>query len=473
MSMPPESAPGMKTLSDDPGQLPRLMQRLALLVSLTLVVLAVIAALVLVQGIDRQIDDVTRTHEVRNHARELTLSLIDAESSELGYVLTGEQHYLEVYRRSTAAISTRAKSLTSLTKHDPEQSARLAAIVDDIDQRMIELKRTMDLAMAQRMPEARALLLSSASAGPMTPMRLALEQFIGDESQKLHERNQSIDLARLWLVGAIVAALAGAVALAFVLFTRAQRDVRMLAQNRRLLQSENEALEAHVRERTQAVEEAREHAERERQRVEALLQDTSHRIGNSLATVSSLLGLQLLRSESDEVKQALEAARSRVHAIASGHRRLRLGDDLETARADEFLEAVLQDMATTLCDADGVSLVGEFEPILISARDATTIGILVGELVTNALKHAFPAGRAGRILVWLKRDATGVPTLSVIDDGVGIEEGSQPGEGGLGSVIIKQLAYQFGGVPAYERRLEGGLKVVVPLPGIEQQQAPN
>ena len=83
-----------------------------------------------------------------------------------------------------------------------------------------------------------------------------------------------------------------------------------------------------MRERTLEAEEARRHAERERERVEALLQDTNHRIGNSLATVSSLLGLQLTRTKSDEVRKALEAAQSRVQAIASGHRRLRLGPDL-------------------------------------------------------------------------------------------------------------------------------------------------
>src|SRR5690606_7440274 len=82
-----------------------------------------------------------------------------------------------------------------------------------------------------------------------------------------------------------------------------------------------------------------------RQRVEALLQDTNHRVGNSLATVSSLLALQVMRSRSDEVRDALEAARLRVHAIASAHRRLRLGDDLESASASEFLTAVIEDIA--------------------------------------------------------------------------------------------------------------------------------
>jgi len=445
-------------------------RRLVMFASLALVVLAVVAALVLMQGIDRQIDDMTRTYEVRNQARELTLALTDAEAGKLGYVLTGERRYLEIYSRASAAIDTRTASLVSITRNDPVQAERLAGIVSDMAVRVDDMARAMRLVGDQRASEARALIQSGASERTMDSVRMALERFIDDENQKLLDRNWSIDGARRWLVGSIIAALAGAAILTYVLIRRTQRDVNVLARNRRLLLSEKEALEAHVRDRTQAVEEARAHAEHERQRVETLLQDTSHRIGNSLATVSSLLGLQLLRSNSAEVKLALEAARSRVHAIASAHRRLRLGDDLETASADEFIDAVLQDLATTVSDAKAVSLVGDIEPIMIGARDATTVGILVGELVTNALKHAFPENRGGSVIVRLKRDEAGVPTLWVIDDGAGIGEQDQPGEGGLGSVIITQLARQFGGAPAYERRPEGGLSVVVPLPGIESTQ---
>jgi two-component sensor histidine kinase len=113
------------------------------------------------------------------------------------------------------------------------------------------------------------------------------------------------------------------------------------------------------------------------------------------------------------------------------------------------------------------------EPILMGARDATTIGILVGELVTNALKHAFPDGRRGTINVQLRRSEAGVPTLTVADNGVGIPPDQDMGEGGLGSVIIKQLAMQFGGEPVYQRLEQGGTAVTVTLPAIEPADKPN
>lgn len=444
----------------------RAVSNIAVLASLALVMLAAIAALVLVQGINRQISDVVHTYDVRNQARELTIALSEAESAQRGYLLTRDESYLRSYRETASTIGNRLLALTSITKDDARQAARVRSIAGEIVAKSDEMSRSVELVEAARPADARRLIETGVGERLMGNLQVALEQFIDEENAKLLDRNHQIDAYRYWLVGAIITALAAAVILAYALFARTQRQVSELARSKELLHSENEVLEAHVLERTQALEEARAYADQERQRVEALLQDANHRIGNSLATVSSLLGLQLLRSQSEEVKEALESARSRVHAIASAHRRLRLGEDLETANADEFLGAVLEDIATTATEAKSVALVGHFDPIVVGARDATTIGILVGELVTNAIKHAYPDGRSGTIVVSLKSDGNGVPVLTVVDDGVGLAEGQVPGEGGLGSVIVSQLANQFGGQPHYERRVEGGLNVTVPMPGI-------
>lgn len=444
----------------------RAVNNIAVLASLALVMLAAIAALVLVQGINRQISDVVHTYDVRNQAGELTIALSEAESAQRGYMLTRDENYLRSYRDTASTIGNRLLALTNLTQEDPRQAARVRTIAGEIVAKSDEMSRSVELVETARSDDARRLIDTGVGERLMVNLQAELEQFIDEENAKLLDRNQQIDVYRYWLVGAIITALAAAAVLAYALLTRTQRQVSELARSKALLHSENEVLEAHVLERTQALEEARAHAEQERQRVEALLQDANHRIGNSLATVSSLLGLQLMRSRSEEVKEALEAARSRVHAVASAHRRLRLGEDLETAKADEFLEAVLEDIATTVTEARSVAIVGHFDQIVVGARDATTIGILVGELVTNAIKHAYPDGRSGTIEVSLKADGNGVPVLAVVDDGIGLADGQVPGEGGLGSVIVSQLANQFGGQPHYERRVEGGLNVTVPMPGI-------
>lgn len=449
----------------------RLPHGLAVLVSLALVMVAAVAALILVQGINRQLSDVVRTYDVRNQARELTIALSGAESAQRGYLLTRDESYLNSYHQSASLIGSQLMTLTSLTSDDAQQAARVRDIAAEVVGKSAEMQRSIELVQQQRPEDARRLIEAGSGERMMGSLLGALEQFIDEENTKLLVRNQQIDDYRGSLVAAIITALAGAVILAYALFSRTQKQVSELARSKELLHSENEVLEAHVVDRTQALEEARAHAEQERQRVETLLQDAHHRIGNSLATVSSLLGLQLLRSKSDEVRTALEAARSRVHAIASAHRRLRLGSDHETASADEFLDAVLEDIAITANDAKAVRMVGNFKPILVGARDATTMGILVGELVTNALKHAFPNGRAGSITISLEPDADGVPVLCVVDDGVGVPDGMTLGEGGLGSVIVTQLANQFGGKPIYTRNPDGGLSVSISMPGLTPNSA--
>ncbi len=67
-----------------------------------------------------------------------------------------------------------------------------------------------------------------------------------------------------------------------------------------------------------------------------------------------------------------------------------------------------------------VTFHGEFDPLTINARDATTIGIVLGELITNALKHAFPPERAGEIWAKFERNADGIAMLIVEDDGKGL-----------------------------------------------------
>ncbi len=438
-------------------------RRLAIWSSLGLICLAAVAALMLMQSIDRQIRDIAETYSVRNAARELTHALSQADASQRGYLLTADRRFLEPYEAAVGSIDGSVSDLLSMVAGDADQTERVSSITGDIAGKVAEMERTVELVSSQRQEEAQSLSQSGLGVRIMGEINATLEDFIAEEDQKLELRNRAIDQTRTALIAALIAALAAAVILASALLTRTQRQVHALTQRHRGLLSQNEALEAEVAQRTRDIEEARAHAERERERVEALLQDTNHRIGNSLATVSSLLALQMMRSKSDEVRDALEAARQRVHAIASAHRRLRLGDDLESACAEEFLSSVIEDIVKTQTDNGRIAIRGEIEPLTMSARDATTVGILASELITNALKHAFPDGRRGSVLVSLFRDSDGIPTLRISDDGIGMQMDQGEGEKGLGSAIVRQLSGPFGAEPHYVNGSNGGLCVSISL----------
>ncbi len=443
------------------------LRRVAVVSSMALVLAAMVASLYLVRNVDSQLTDIATTYEIRRQARELLVAVYGAETGQRGYLITQDPAYLDPYNRAVGNLTQTYQSLVAAVAENPVQQERLSALAPDLDAKRAELARTIDLASSGNVADALALVRTGTGLELMDRINTVLRAFIDDEDAKLIVRNGQMQLYRQSLVLAIFAALAGAAVLAYVLLSRTQRRVAALSEQESALRSQNVALEEHILARTQEAEEARAHAERERARLETLLQDTNHRIGNSLATVSSLLGLQLARTGSAEVRNALEAAQIRVQAIASGHRRLRLGADLETTNAAEFLDDVIDDLAASVPAGKQVAFVKEIEPLIIPARDATTIGIVVSELVTNALKHAFVEGRPGTIRVKFGRPAGGVTLLTVEDDGQGMAaaEVSQPG---LGALIIKQLARQFGGnEPRYETRPGGGTSVTVDLPKLD------
>jgi two-component sensor histidine kinase/CHASE3 domain sensor protein len=440
----------------------KVTRRIAVTASLLLVLAAVAASMFIVISMDRQMQEAGRAYEVRRLARELMLALVDAETGERGYIISRDRAYLAPYNAATGRLNETWDTLVTLVRDDPEQLARLHSIEQQLEAKRAVMSDAVELVGAGRVSDAVAMVRTDTGIELMDDIRRVMRGFIADEDARLDSRNAELSVTRQWLFAAMVLALAGSAILAIGLFARTQRRVSALAEERTLLQNQNEQLEAHVRARTLEAEEARAHAERERARLETLLQDTNHRIGNSLATVSSLLGLQLARSGSDEVRSALEAAQNRVQAIASAHRRLRLGADLESTEASDFLADVVADIASTQTADVKVALETDVEPMVIPARDATTIGIVVSELVTNALKHAFPAGRAGTIRVVFRR-IDGVPVLSVEDDGIGMT--GEPSQTGLGALIIRQLARQFGGEEqSYTPRDGGGTVVTVQLP---------
>lgn len=442
------------------------VRRLAIAICLGLVLCAGVAAFVLVRSVDSQLDDIAEVYQLRTQGNELMLALVDAETGQRGYLLTQDAQYLAPYETARASIDARYRALVDQIGDDPVRLAQIAPLAETIARKLAEMAQTIALVGQGQLSDALAIVRSDAGEALITDLRGTLGRFIAGEDARLIARNGAVQAYRLWLVIAILAALAAAATLTYILLTRTQRQVSTLARASTALQTQNEALEEHVRQRTAEADEARAHAERERARVETLLQDTNHRIGNSLATVSSLLGLQVTRTRSAEVRMALDAAQARVHAIAASHRRLRLGSDLETIKADEFLEAVLEDLRTTHAVGRDIAFIGVFAPLLINARDATTLGIVLGELITNALKHAFPDAASGTIWARLVEDTQQVPQLVVEDDGRGLSETGAVSEAGLGATIVKQLARQFGGAPSYEPRPEGGTRVSVTLPDL-------
>jgi two-component sensor histidine kinase len=171
---------------------------------------------------------------------------------------------------------------------------------------------------------------------------------------------------------------------------------------------------------------------------EVLLREVNHRVGNSLQIIASLLHLQANSSAQEDVKAALTNAMGRVAAVAQVHRRLYTSDDLKSVLLNLYLDALLEDLRRSAEGNRMSRLTLKAESIEIDPDRAVAIGIIVNELVMNAVKYAYPDG-AGPIHVELAAEGDDL-LLSIADDGVGLNGKSDPRSTGMGQRIVTAMA---------------------------------
>ncbi len=180
---------------------------------------------------------------------------------------------------------------------------------------------------------------------------------------------------------------------------------------------------------------------------------------NDLALLSSMIALQARSQSSPPVRAALESAAARLHVVAKGQDQLQFATSDQTVNLQEYLEDVCRRLGEALRGVRPIAVRVNCEKVIIESRQAIRIGLIVNELATNALKHAFPGDRGGTIQVRLRRRPTDL-IIVVEDDGVGRSEDVQVG---LGSRLVMLLAQQSGG--SIEREpANPGCRVVITIP---------
>jgi two-component sensor histidine kinase len=180
-----------------------------------------------------------------------------------------------------------------------------------------------------------------------------------------------------------------------------------------------------------------------------LLREVNHRVANSLQLIAAFLQLQGGSSNNAEVKAALTDATRRVMAVAQVHRRLYTSDDVQSVSVDQYLAALVEDLAKTdTTETPVLSLAAE--PIDLDPDRAVAIGVIVNELVLNAMKYAYPQQEKGPIRIGLKRVNGRHAMLSVEDDGIGHNVKTLPRSTGLGRSIVGAMANRLGADVVYD-----------------------
>lgn len=160
---------------------------------------------------------------------------------------------------------------------------------------------------------------------------------------------------------------------------------------------------------------------------EAMLKEIHHRVKNNLQVISSLLNLQSEHISDAAAQRMFGESQGRIRSMALVHEKLYESKDLSHVNFDEYVRALIHEICYG-SDAErrGIAVNVDIQGIGLAIDTAIPCGLIINELITNSLKHAFPAGRAGRIGVELRRDRPDRLELVVWDDGIGLPEAVVP-----------------------------------------------
>ncbi|WP_321422527.1 PAS domain S-box protein [uncultured Methanobacterium sp.] len=184
---------------------------------------------------------------------------------------------------------------------------------------------------------------------------------------------------------------------------------------------------------------------------EILLREIHHRVKNNLQIISSLLSLQRIQVEDKQTADILWECQGRVRTMAMIHENLYKSQDIGYINFRNYVEKLLYDIFNSYhADKGSINLNIQIESLKMDIETAMPCGLIINELATNSIKHAFP-DRNGTIRIELKSDGE-FYVLSFADDGIGLPEDANPKKSKkLGLMVVKTLVNQLNGLMEIER----------------------
>jgi PAS domain S-box-containing protein len=188
---------------------------------------------------------------------------------------------------------------------------------------------------------------------------------------------------------------------------------------------------------------------------ETMLKEIHHRVKNNLQVIQSLLNLQARKIKDPQALEVINQSRDRIRAMALVHEKLYQSPDLAQIDMTDYLQGLsISLFHSSQVSPNKVKLKLEMEEVQLGINEAIPLGLILNELISNALKHAFPGGREGEIRVGLALVDEGLIRLSVRDNGIGL-----PGEVGfreaesLGFQVVSALVEQLSGSIELDREV--------------------
>ncbi|RKE90860.1 tetratricopeptide repeat-containing sensor histidine kinase [Ichthyenterobacterium magnum] len=178
---------------------------------------------------------------------------------------------------------------------------------------------------------------------------------------------------------------------------------------------------------------------------ELLLKEIHHRVKNNLEMVKSLIALQSAQLDDKASKEAMLASQHRVQSMGIIHQKLYQGDNLGSIEMKDYFLNLSEGILDTFNAEDKVKIECAMDNLELDVDTAVPIGLIVNELLTNALKYAFPENNHGNIKISMSKKNNNILTLHVTDNGIGKVKNEKPKGTGFGSQLINLLTQQLNG----------------------------
>jgi len=203
--------------------------------------------------------------------------------------------------------------------------------------------------------------------------------------------------------------------------------------------------------------------EKQNQEKEFLLKEIHHRVKNNLEVVSSLLALQSAQADDPNVLEAMRESRNRVYSMGIIHQKLYQGKALAAIEMKDYFTQLGIHILDSFGATNHIKMDCEMKPMELDVKIAIPLGLIVNELLTNALKYAFPDQSEGQIRIVLYKESEDKLRLEVADDGIGWEENKVTSSSGFGSQLIQLLTQQLDGELIYDHSHGTTVKINIDL----------
>lgn len=415
------------TAPPDPRRPGRLLRPPSLRTTLIVAALCALALAWVSEGTHQRIakamGEIQTAHAVRSAVHALQRELVQAESSQRGYLLTGDRKYLEPYHSSVTEMDEQLRLLTSLAPREMGESEPMRVFRNMLSQKLGEMALSIRMREEERLEAAQFIVSSNVGLEQMRVLRLQGDALAAEADAQVASLRADVyrllNVSRFGLAAGILAAF-----VAFFLYVNQTRALRAAdVRQKRALEAERDLLEGQVRERTARLSELANYLQQAVEDERAHLARELHDELGALLTAAKLDVARLKSKLPPGAEDLFDRLRHLTETLNQGIAlKRRIIEDLRPSSLSNLgLVASLDILSREFADRSGLRIHTALEPVTLDANSELTIYRLVQEALTNIGKYA----QARQASITLKNYVNHVE-IAVVDDGIGFDPTRTP-----------------------------------------------